>query len=60
MQADIAQSGRTQQGVAYGMHQNICIRMPQQPLLIGNVSTAQHQFSPRHQPVDIITYSASH
>jgi hypothetical protein len=60
VQTDIAQPGRTQQRVTNCMYQDVRIRVPQQSLFMGNFGTAQHQFPPCHQPVDIIPDSGSH
>ena len=60
MQADITQSDRSQQGVTNRMHQDIGVRMPQQPFVKGNERTAEDQLAPGHQAMDIVSYSDLH
>jgi len=54
MSADIAQPGRTQQGIAQGMDEHIPIRMRDQPLFVRNGDAAQHHMIPITEPVGII------
>ena len=50
---DITHIGSTQQGIANGMYQYICIRMPQQAFLMFQTDATQPEFTAFHQAMNI-------
>ncbi|SKO32072.1 Uncharacterised protein [Mycobacteroides abscessus subsp. massiliense] len=57
MAADIAQTGRTQQGIGNRMQKRISIRMTQQAFFKRNVDAAEYQISTFDQLMDIVALS---
>ena len=60
MLADVPQSRRPQEGIHQGVGHHVCIGVPQQPQVVGNLHPAQNQFPAGHQPVYVIAMSDSH
>ncbi len=54
MFADVAQGGGPQQRVGDGMHQDVRIRMPVQPLRMGDINATQDQFPSFPEPMDVV------
>ena len=58
--AEGPQRRRAQGGIHQGMGHHVCIGVPQQPQVVGNLHPAQNQFPAGHQPVYVIAMSDSH
>ena len=54
MLADVPLPRRPQEGIGYGMEEDIPIAVAQEALLIGNLHPSQDQLPPCHQAVDVI------
>ena len=60
MFADIAQRGRTEQGIAQGMQQHITIGMGQQAEFMGNLHAAQGDKGALTEAVHIVAVANTH
>jgi hypothetical protein len=60
MPADIAETGRTQQGITQGMQHHIAIRVCLQTAFKGNGHAAQHQRAPVLEGMHIEALPDSH
>jgi hypothetical protein len=56
----VSKTGRTQQRIAHGMEQNICIGMAQKSLVKRDGHAPKNQPAPLHQPVNVVSGTDSH
>ena len=57
--SDIAEGGRTQDGVGHGVQKNIRVAVTVESHFKGNGHSTQDQWTPRHKPMSIMTHAHS-
>ena len=57
MAANIAQRGRTQQGISNGVQQSIGVRMPQQSFVVPDIHATQNQFAAFDQGMNVPAFT---
>ena len=60
VRSDVAEVGRTQEGVHDGVGESIPVAVAEQPLGEGDVDSPQQEGAPLHQPVRIVANADAH